>query len=156
MYIAYENEEKRLNFRMKMIKNQYCMFSAAYHQFVLFPERSLFLLAGHIYNIIPVCWEFSVPEGGSSVGSSVGGTKYAVKMYYTLDCATISKKLVSVRICGHWCILNMTRNCWGSGCYQEPKHKVPVGYTAWLIIPGLIESSVCLGVSSIFTRLGGD
>lgn len=48
-----------------------------------------------IYNIIPVCWEFSVPEG-SSVGSSVGGTKYAVQMYYTLDCATILKKLVSV------------------------------------------------------------
>ena len=72
------------------------MFSAAYHQFVLFPERSLFILAGHIYNIIPVRWEFSVPEGGSSVGSSVGGTKYAVKMYYTLDCATILKKLVSV------------------------------------------------------------
>jgi len=27
---------------MKMIKNQYCMFLAAYRQFVLFTERSLF------------------------------------------------------------------------------------------------------------------
>jgi len=55
-----------------------------------------------------------------------------------------SENVLHIRLCNHiekarsvsenmWTLThNMTRNCWGSGCYQEPKHKVPVECTCMI------------------------